>query len=201
VGKKNTKNPFFQKLPEKSAPKDPAQEDALLWERFAAGVQPLPNRDAYAPLPVAPDVSHPVIPQQEKLQKKTSEPKSAVVLSFVWDGDHVYGAVSGVSKRMVASLAAGDGTAHQHLDLHGFTLQEACEAVTHWVPFMRHKGERCVLIVTGKGKSSVHQVGVIKQHLPEWLSQPPLVQHVLAFTTASPKDGGTGAFYVMLRRK
>ena len=52
-------------------------------------------------------------------------------------------------------------------------------------------------MITGKG---VRGEGVLRRHVPLWLKQPPLDNVVLAISDATPKDGGTGAIYVMLRR-
>jgi DNA-nicking Smr family endonuclease len=41
---------------------------------------------------------------------------------------------------------------------------------------------------------------VLKQALQGWLSQKRIGKLVLAFATARPQDGGTGALYVLLRR-
>ncbi|MBT6895418.1 MAG: Smr/MutS family protein, partial [Rhodobacterales bacterium] len=43
--------------------------------------------------------------------------------------------------------------------------------------------------------------GVLRQSLPDWLSGPSVSDKVLQVTQAQPKHGGTGAFYVYLRRK
>jgi DNA-nicking Smr family endonuclease len=42
--------------------------------------------------------------------------------------------------------------------------------------------------------------GVLRQELTNWLTQAPLKRIVLAFTTAQPKHGGSGAVYLLLRQ-
>jgi DNA-nicking Smr family endonuclease len=41
---------------------------------------------------------------------------------------------------------------------------------------------------------------VLKEELPLWLNRGPIRKIVLAFSTALPHDGGTGAIYVLLRK-
>lgn len=53
-------------------------------------------------------------------------------------------------------------------------------------------------IVHGKGNGSRHRGPVLKQKLNYWLRQR---DEVLAFCSARPVDGGTGAVYVLLRRR
>jgi len=58
-------------------------------------------------------------------------------------------------------------------------------------------GSRCIIIVHGKGYSSPAKKPVIKPMVNRWLRATPTV---LAFFSALPKDGGTGAVYVLLKR-
>jgi DNA-nicking Smr family endonuclease len=65
---------------------------------------------------------------------------------------------------------------------------------------MRARGERCVLVIHGKGEHSAGGVPVLRGEIAAWLSQGTSSEHVAAFTTASEADGGEGAVYVLLRR-
>ena len=52
---------------------------------------------------------------------------------------------------------------------------------------------------------SINQVaqlfeGVLRRMVPQWLEDPDLAQYIVAMTPAAPKDGGTGAFYLRLRK-
>ena len=42
--------------------------------------------------------------------------------------------------------------------------------------------------------------GVLKNKTPLWLSERDLKPYILKFISAQPKDGGSGALYVYLRR-
>jgi DNA-nicking Smr family endonuclease len=58
-----------------------------------------------------------------------------------------------------------------------------------------------VLVITGRGSGKERQGGgVLKSAVPRWLDEPAFRSHVLAIATAQPRDGGSGALYVMLRR-
>ena len=93
------------------------------------------------------------------------------------------------------------------LDLHGMTVDEAQHEVSHFIMRSVMKQRRLVLIVTGKGQRysrdtfSFEPVGILKRMLPIWLSKPPLSSEVLDFTEAHQHQGGSGAYYVHLRRK
>jgi DNA-nicking Smr family endonuclease len=64
----------------------------------------------------------------------------------------------------------------------------------------RARGDRCVLIVHGKGEHSPGGFGILRGEMSAWLSQGMSSAHVAAFSTASPEDGGEGAVYVLLAR-
>lgn len=83
------------------------------------------------------------------------------------------------------------------LDLHGLTTEEAEAALPVFIAQHYEAEHRCVLIIHGKGGHS-HQTPILKNLTNHWLKQIPTV---LAFHSAIAKDGGTGALYVLLKRK
>jgi DNA-nicking Smr family endonuclease len=85
------------------------------------------------------------------------------------------------------------------LDLHGLTQSEAHAAVQGFVARAAERGRRTLLIVTGKGRRD--GVGVLKSALPRWLNEAPVRDDILALAEARPEHGGSGAFYVLLRRR
>ncbi len=77
------------------------------------------------------------------------------------------------------------------------TQAEAYAALKSFIHAAAAQKKRTVLVITGKGRRFE---GVLRQKLPQWLSEPDMARHVLALTPAQPKDGGTGAFYLRLRK-
>ncbi len=84
------------------------------------------------------------------------------------------------------------------LDLHGYTLEEARSELEAFLREASAARRRCVLVVHGKAWGASGDYPVIKSHVNAWLREWPAV---LAFTSATPADGGTGAVYVLLRRR
>ncbi|MCE9662665.1 Smr/MutS family protein [Halomonas sp. M5N1S17] len=84
------------------------------------------------------------------------------------------------------------------LDLHGLTLDEARSELEGFLRDATAGRMRCVLIVHGKAWGSTANYPVIKSHVNAWLREWPAV---LAFCSALDADGGTGAVYVLLRRR
>jgi DNA-nicking Smr family endonuclease len=110
------------------------------------------------------------------------------------------GSAPGVSHELLERLREGAFSFRRHVDLHGFTREDGKAALTDFIAAARRDGERCVLVVTGRGRSSPGGISVLREALPRWLGRFPLRSHVLAYCTARSVDGGPGAFYVLLRR-
>ena len=87
------------------------------------------------------------------------------------------------------------------IDLHGMTQAAAHRALNGFILRQRESGSRCVLVITGKGSAATGEIGVLRANLPRWLAEPPLGGLVLGAVPAQPKDGGDGAFYILLRRE
>lgn len=92
------------------------------------------------------------------------------------------------------------------VDLHGLTAEAAHSVLVNFLLNAQRSGKRLVLVITGKGRPSVdgnwlsQPRGVLRQQLPVWVTQPPLSAVVQQISEAHQKHGGSGAFYVYLRR-
>ena len=74
------------------------------------------------------------------------------------------------------------------------------DLVERFIAESHARGLRCLRIVHGRGLNSPGGVSVLKSSLPRWLARGQARRIVLAYTSALPNDGGTGASYVLLRR-
>jgi DNA-nicking Smr family endonuclease len=109
-------------------------------------------------------------------------------------------AAAGVSRETLEKLERGEFAVRSHVDLHGMALDDARQAVDEFLAERHRHGERCVLVITGKGHNSHRRHGVLRERIPEWLARGPSARRVLAFVTARQCDGGEGALYVLLRK-
>jgi DNA-nicking Smr family endonuclease len=132
---------------------------------------------------------------------KAIDPTDEEHFDFRFSDLYVQGRAAGVSRETVAKLSRGEFSVRSHVDLHGMALDDAKDAVDQYLAERQKRGDRCVLVITGKGKNSRGQVAVLRERIPEWLARGPSSRRVLAFVTARPCDGGEGAFYVLLRRE
>jgi DNA-nicking Smr family endonuclease len=114
--------------------------------------------------------------------------------------EYIEGLGPGIDKRLLRKLRAGDYAVQAHLDLHGFTSEDARVEVEKFLVAARRDGRRCVLIIHGRGHGSKEGIPVLKERLKVWLTRGRIGHGVLAFCTARPTDGGAGAVYVLLRK-
>ncbi len=108
-----------------------------------------------------------------------------------------------IDKRKLRELKRGKIRPEATLDLHGFRRNEAYELVDNFLDYSVKKNFRIVLIITGKGnKSQNHEKkGILRKELPNWISNSNRSSNILALFPASINHGGSGAFYVCLRKK
>lgn len=98
---------------------------------------------------------------------------------------------------LLRKLRRGQFSVAASLDLHGMSIDEARNNIARFFQEQRRDVRCCVRIVHGKGNRSVGQVPVLKRMVNHWLPQR---DDVIAFCSAPPHDGGTGAIYVLLRK-
>ncbi len=102
----------------------------------------------------------------------------------------------GVQRRILQELRRGHIEVEMEVDLHGLTVAYARETLGEFLRECRVRHVRCVRIIHGKGYRSENRQPVLKSKLNYWLR---LREDVLAFCSATRRDGGTGAAYVLLR--
>tara|TARA_B100001121_G_scaffold117357_1_gene103286 strand:+ start:99 stop:512 length:414 start_codon:yes stop_codon:yes gene_type:complete len=96
------------------------------------------------------------------------------------------------------------------LDLHGFTLDDANKKVESFLIDCFNQEVSKVIIVTGKGLHSQNdkdpyiskKFGILKNSVPDFIrNNPSLMSKIKSITEAEISDGGSGAFYVFLKKK
>ena len=167
-------------------------EDASLFVSTVADAKPLrqKKRKITPPAPssisVAPAVK--LIAKIRPVSVKKPPPKGQSNPAQLHDMDH----------RTAERFRRGQMAIEARVDLHGQTRDAAMKQLSRFLHQSAAAGRRCVLVITGKGTSGK---GVLRQEFPLWLEASDLRPLVLGLAPAQAKDGGGGAFYVLLRRK
>ncbi len=96
------------------------------------------------------------------------------------------------------------------LDLHGKTLDEANSIIENFIKKSYEEKVQKLIIVTGKGLHSDNEkdpyvskdLGILKHSIPEFVrNNEDLMKIISNISEASVKDGGTGAFYIFLKKR
>jgi DNA-nicking Smr family endonuclease len=170
-----------------SRPRRPTAEELALWYRAMGVTSPSPERPAPA-RPAEPPVL-PAAKPERRLKREPARRSSAAL-----DPHRPVG----LDRRTWLRLKRGHVSIEQTLDLHGRTQDEAHGALGRFLAAAQASGCRCVLVVTGKGLESG---GTLRHMVPRWLNEGANRERIVAFSPAQARHGGTGALYVLLRRR
>jgi DNA-nicking Smr family endonuclease len=177
-------------------PRHPGEEE-LSFREAMAGVRPRAASDRVAPTPRSLSTRPRSLEADqravlEELAQGHFEPDSIDIES----GDTLAYRADGLQDAVWRRLRRGAYRIGAELDLHGCNRVVAQQALTAFLADCRDRGIRAVRVIHGKGRGSPNSGPVIKALVDGWLRRR---RDVLAFCSARPHDGGTGAVYVLLR--
>ena len=96
------------------------------------------------------------------------------------------------------------------IDLHGYTLEEANKSIQDFINKSYEKNINKLIVVTGKGIHSNNEtnpyvskdLSILKYSVPEFIKKNvSLMKKISEIKNAEIEDGGSGAFYIYLKRK
>jgi len=171
-------------------------EDLRLFAEAIGPVRRIDSADAPASAPR---------PLPEPLQSQLDEARVAGELMFseidpaaVEVGEEISYLKAGLSPRLLRQLKRGHFSIGDEIDLHQMTSNVARVATKDFLDDSKRRGQLCVKIIHGKGLRSRNEGPVLKRMVDGMLRQR---SDVLAFASARPAEGGTGAVIVLLRRE
>jgi DNA-nicking Smr family endonuclease len=132
---------------------------------------------------------------QVEVLRESLLPPDATVLAT---GDELSFRRPHISEAVLTRLRRGAYVVDGEIDLHGMTGAEAKAALRKFIAECVDRRLRCVRVVHGKGRRSGPRGPVLKNVVNNWLQR---ADDVLAFGSARPVDGGSGAIYVLLQGK
>jgi DNA-nicking Smr family endonuclease len=95
------------------------------------------------------------------------------------------------------------------IDLHGFTLDKANIAIKDFINTSYKDGIQKLIVVTGKGLHSNNEqnpfvskdLSILKYSVPDFINNNhELMKKIIEIKEADINDGGSGAFYVYLKK-
>jgi DNA-nicking Smr family endonuclease len=171
-------------------------DEQALWNKVVASVRPLHQP---APAPPNPAPAPPELPQAApapprprarpaKPQPTPPPPAPGITLDASWD------------RRLSRGLVQPDAT----VDLHGHNLATAYDLLDDRLDFAISQGARLLLLITGKPPTDDRRPvgrGAIRAAVGDWLHASRHAAAIAAVRGAHPRHGGSGALYIVLRRR
>jgi DNA-nicking Smr family endonuclease len=182
-------------------------DERALWKGFTRSIPPLRKSD-----PDEPDTAEPAAREVAVRPQKTPKPQSKPQAKLQARPPVAVPArvaappappLVPLGRRLKKRVARGARTIDGRLDLHGMTQAEAYSALSRFLRTAQARGDRIVLVITGKGAraSEDHgERGVLKRQVPLWLRLPEFRGYIVGFENAGIGHGGEGALYVSLRK-
>lgn len=165
-------------------------EEAELWARVTATIAPLSReRLATPPAETQKPVAKPAIVKAAIRPRSLAmpvRPTPGLTLDSSWD----------------RKLRSGNVEPDRVLDLHGFNLDQAWNAIDRTLEQSIARGDRVVLLVTGHhraGEPPIHR-GKIRAAVHDWLAASRHASRIAAVRGAHRRHGGGGSLYIILRR-
>jgi DNA-nicking Smr family endonuclease len=173
----------------------PDPNEIELFRQTVGNVKRIEDDHTESSPPPPPPVPHQhQLDEQAALQDLLSDRYDPADLDL---GDEITFIRPGLQRNVLRKLRRGQYSIVGEIDLHGMTVPQARQALIAFLQEAGRANKQCVRIIHGKGLRSSNQGPVLKPMVAKWLTQR---EEVLAFCTARPVDGGSGAVYVLLKK-
>lgn len=180
-----------------------SDRDRAIWEKVVETVTPLGHR---------PDA--PAIPPRRMVR----DLREGRELPSEWHTRPSPTPDTQIDRKTRRQISTGRLDVDRSIDLHGMTQDQAFAKLRTTVEGAVRRGDKVLLVVTGKGGKRFAQTGetpaayrtrnefdqfggVLRRMVPLWLNGPELKPFIQSFGPAAQEHGGDGAMYVMLRRR
>ena len=175
------------------AKKTLSAEDSALFRQSIGNVKPIENDNLLLETTQKPK-PYPKL-QSEKIDTNFKQALDTDI-EQLYQEDSMSFIAPGLQKNVLKKLRKGYFGLDASIDLHGLTSREAEHQLSKFLHFSLEDGYRCIHIIHGKGLRSASEHPVLKNEINRWLRQHKEVQ---AFCSTPPKEGGTGAVFVLLK--
>ncbi len=189
------------KAPHKTVKREQAEDAENMFLREMSGVRKMDKEpgdshtpEKKGPLPAAP----PAKPDEQQLFLEAMQKIGTVFRKAESETETDEKGRQPSSSRM-RQLKRGTIRMREELDLHGMLREEALAKLEHFIAAACSRGEKAVLVITGKGINSP-EGPVLHGAVAEWLQGKG--RRMVAEFAQAPRDrGGSGAFAVFLKSR
>lgn len=190
-------------------------EGAALWAHYVRDIKPIKGKRTISDNPAVPK------PRKTKIEKAKAAQADKANIPALKAEDVFFETMKPaasyekdassyqIDRNTAEKLRKGQIPIDARIDLHGLYQIQARQQLLSFIEQAYHRNLRCVLVVTGKGRLILDEYkyshdktpGVIKRNFKNWLAQEPHASMILKIQRAQIKDGGEGAYYILLRKK
>lgn len=192
------------KVTKKPRKKPLTDSDEALWREVTKSIKPLGERPEGAALP------------PRRMVRRLDEEKP---LPGDWHMHVAPDPTPVIDRKTKRKLTKGTQEVDRSIDLHGLTQERAYSLLKSAVEGAVRRGDKTLLVVTGKGGARFSQTGqdtpvayrtrdefdqfggVLKRMVPIWLNGYELKPFIQSYGPAAKEHGGEGALYILLRRR
>jgi len=201
-----------------------SEDEQRLWEQAMRETTALHSRKRGAAIPAKRDeasperrVEKPPEPDDDGSSRTDVQARRPAQQRSRTSSETGSTATTPLARREARRIARDPESIDARLDLHGMRQREAYPALKAFVRASQARGNRLVLVITGKGATAeagqsrydaweatpFYEAprGVLRRLVPEWLAKPEFRDVVASVSPAHARHGGDGALYVRLRRR
>ena len=122
--------------------------------------------------------------------------------SFIYSKDKIHNKDKKLKKENIFNTRS--------IDLHGYTLEQANKTIYNFIINSYENKINKIIVVTGKGLHSKNEknpyvskdLSILKYSIPEFIENNiDLMDKIFEIKDAEIQDGGSGAFYIYLKKK
>src|SRR5215475_4859620 len=187
-----------------SKPQDRAitSEEAELWEQATRSLARLKSKPRVSR--AQPPAATPAGASTGRRGAKAVEPAKLSAVAAL-----AAAPLAALDRRQARRIATGKIEIDGSIDLHGLRQAEAHVRLRAFLSSAYAQGLKTVLVITGKGVAEegvpplgpvASPRGVLRRSVPLWLAREDLSQFVASYAAAGSRHGGSGAFYLRLRK-
>ena len=188
------KIPRPKRVPRSDAPAAGESDDDGLFRRLIGPVRAI-SQDVNAPPQARPPAPRALQFERDEAAVRAELLDNRFDPATIEVGDEIHYLKPGQPSRLLKRLRRGQFSIRAEIDLHQMTAAVAREAIRGFLDEAIRHGETCVRIVHGKGLGSTARGPVLKGLTEQLLRRR---ADVIAFSSALPAQGGTGAVLVLL---
>jgi DNA-nicking Smr family endonuclease len=171
-------------------------DDSDLFRAATRDVKPLPAPAAKPSAPKPPAAARFArADEREVLRESLLPPEDELQLVT---GEELSFRRPHISEQVLVKLRRGHFAVDAEADLHGLNAAQAKTLLREFIADSVARHFSCVRVIHGKGRGSGPRGPVLKHLVNHWLQRS---DAVLAFGSARAVDGGSGAVYVLLKRR